>query len=75
MQYEASGWEEVKVAGGVGFRCPLHAKFDPDGPVYAARAWEHDAGDRQQAMDIFAAAPPLMHDGETQDLKRKGKKA
>lgn len=70
-QWQSRGWTEVKLTGGVGYRCGLHSKFDPQGPVYLARADEVDAQITMDALGVSTEAPSLMHDGETQELKRR----
>lgn len=35
-QWTTIGWVKVEISGGgVGYRCPIHARLEPEGPVYA----------------------------------------
>lgn len=76
QQFVGIGWQEVAIAGGgVGYRCPIHGRLEPEGPVYLYRAEERDDAQLTMgALGIDDAAAPLMHADESQASGAKGRR-
>ncbi len=55
QQLERGGWKAARVRGGQVWRCPIHVKHAPDGPLLEALARAADPADAQPAFSGFEA--------------------
>ncbi len=64
-QWSAIGWAKVEISGGgVGYRCPIHARLEPEGPVYPYRPERVEACEQltMTALGITGDTSTPMHD-------------